>query len=115
LKAVPADFKKEKHMTKIYLSGPMTGLPELNYPAFHAEAKRLRRLGYEVINPAELSHPGETRADCLRRDVLALVFCNTLALLPGWQDSAGAAMEICIARQTGMLIVRAADIVEIEG
>jgi hypothetical protein len=41
-------------MKKIYLSGPMTGLPDLNFPAFHAEAARLRALGYDVINPAEL-------------------------------------------------------------
>ncbi|HEX8594362.1 MAG TPA: DUF4406 domain-containing protein [Pseudomonas sp.] len=31
----------------------MTGLPEFNYPAFHAEAARLRTLGLEVENPAE--------------------------------------------------------------
>ena len=40
---------------KIYCAGPMTGLPELNFPAFHAEAARLRAFGYEVINPAEIN------------------------------------------------------------
>lgn len=38
---------------RIYLAGPMTGLPEFNYPAFHAEAARLRGLGYQVENPAD--------------------------------------------------------------
>lgn len=38
---------------RIYLAGPMTGLPEHNFPAFHAEAARLRGLGYHVENPAE--------------------------------------------------------------
>lgn len=40
-------------MQRIYLSGPMTGLPDYNYPAFNAEAARLRALGYTVENPAE--------------------------------------------------------------
>ncbi len=33
-------------MKRIYLSGLMSGLPELNFPAFHAEAARLRALGF---------------------------------------------------------------------
>jgi hypothetical protein len=32
-------------MKRIYIAGPMTGLPEFNYPAFNAEAQRLRGLG----------------------------------------------------------------------
>ena len=38
----------------VYLSGPMTGLPDFNRPAFHAAAAALRAQGYVVINPAEV-------------------------------------------------------------
>lgn len=40
---------------RIYDSGPMTGLPGLNFPAFDAAAKQLRAAGYDVVNPAELN------------------------------------------------------------
>ena len=33
---------------RVYVAGPMTGLPDFNYPAFNAEAQRLRGLGYQV-------------------------------------------------------------------
>ena len=37
----------------VYLCGKMTGLPDYNYPQFHAWAKRLRDAGHTVRNPAE--------------------------------------------------------------
>lgn len=40
---------------RIYCSGPMTGIPDHNIPAFNAAAERLRKEGHFVINPAELS------------------------------------------------------------
>jgi Domain of unknown function (DUF4406) len=33
-------------MIKVYLAGPMTGVPEFNFPAFHAAAAKLREEGY---------------------------------------------------------------------
>ncbi len=39
----------------IYISGPMTGYPEYNYPAFMAAEKKLRSLGHGyIINPINL-------------------------------------------------------------
>ena len=37
----------------LYLAGPMSGLPQFNYPAFGHAAVTLRGLGYAVLNPAD--------------------------------------------------------------
>lgn len=98
-------------MKRIYLSGPMTGLPDLNFPAFHAEADRLKALGYEVVNPADLNpDPEASWHDCLRRDLVALLDCDTLALLDGWQQSTGAHLEMHVAHRVGMEIVIAREV-----
>jgi len=78
-------------MKRIYISGPMSGLPDLNFPAFNAEAARLRALDYEVVNPAEINQdPAAAWHECMRADLKALLDCDALALLDGWQRSAGA-------------------------
>lgn len=41
-------------MKRVYIAGPMSGLPQFNFPAFYAAAAALREQGYEVISPAEL-------------------------------------------------------------
>ena len=37
----------------VYISGPMTGIKDLNYPLFNSIAKRLSDAGYAVENPAD--------------------------------------------------------------
>ena len=91
---------------RTYLAGPMTGLPELNFPLFHAEAKRLRDSGHDVVNPAEINiDPDKGWADCMRADIAALVTCDAIALLPGWHQSRGATLEHHIASQLGMQVI----------
>lgn len=98
--------------SRIYLAGPMTGLPELNFPAFHAEAARLRKLGYDVVNPAEINlDTGAKWEDCMRLDIRELITCGGLALLPGWHNSRGAALERKIADGLGMPSYQSADII----
>jgi len=98
-------------MRCIYLSGPMTGMPDLNFPAFNAEAARLRALGYDVINPVEVNpDPAAPWHECMRKDLMALLQCDTIALLDGWEKSAGAHLEMHVAHRVGMRIVIAKEV-----
>lgn len=98
--------------SRIYLSGPMTGLPDLNFPAFHAEAARLRGLGWDVVNPAELNpDPKADWVSCMRVDIAALMTCGAIALLPGYDESKGASLELHIARWLNYSVINSYDIV----
>lgn len=106
-------------MTRIYISGPITGIEDKNRPAFEAETIRLRKLGYQVVNPLEVCEGEEdalTGADlwkhCMRKDIKAMMDCDALALLPGWLFSRGARIEWDLAVNLGMKIYLAHDLVE---
>ncbi len=100
-------------MRRIYLAGPMTGLPEFNFPLFDAEAARLRSLGYDVVNPAEHGIiDGYEWADYMKLDIPQLITCDTVALLPGWHQSKGVRLEHHIACELGIIRINAADIRE---
>lgn len=86
--------------TVIYIAGPMTRLPDLNHPAFHETAARLRRLYPQarVINPAENPQLGsweEMMRTCLSQVCLA----TQVVLLDGWHSSRGARLEMHVARE----------------
>lgn len=87
---------------RVYIAGPMTGLPEFNFPAFNAMAEVLRADGWHVENPAEHGHvDGAEWADYLRYDISRLSTCSAMMLLPGWSSSRGARLEVSIAKELG--------------
>ncbi len=85
---------------RIYVSGPMTNIPNNNVPAFNEATKKLRKKGYTVINPAELDIDERCRTweDCLRRDIRHLTTCTDIATLKGYKKSRGATLEILIGK-----------------
>ena len=95
---------------RIYISGPMTGLPGYNYAAFNAEAARLRALGYHVENPAE-NPPQDSWEAYMAVCIPQMGTCDTIALLPGWSESRGALRERQEAVKLGMTITPAAKII----
>lgn len=83
----------------------MTGFKDFNYPAFNAEAERLRALGYTVLNPAENPEPPCKSWEGYMRMALAqLLTCDLVALLPGWGNSRGARIEYRLACDLGMRV-----------
>jgi hypothetical protein len=96
-------------MNRIYIAGPMSGLPDFNYPAFHAAAERLRGLGFDVENPAENPEPRcGTWLGYMRMALTQLAKCDGVALLDGWQDSRGARIERELALKLGLPVIREA-------
>jgi hypothetical protein len=96
----------------------MTSIPKHNFPTFFAAERRLRKMGYKVVNPArmdveagELTKDGAvlkqvTAHDIARRDLLAIIDnCDCILLLPGWKHSKGARAERAVAEWLGLSIL----------
>lgn len=112
---VPGGVPAEPSAGRVYLAGPMSGHPDLNFPLFHGEAGKLRRAGFFVINPAEINEGlSQEWSDCMRVDIRALTTCGAIALLPGWEKSPGATLEHDIAARLGMRVATVAELLEID-
>lgn len=116
-------------MSNIYLAGPMRGLPNFNFPAFHAAAAKLRAEGHTVFNPAERDEEEfgrvfaptgseaefaqatgmtvmEMRRNCFYADTAWITqHADAIALLPGWAKSKGAVAERALAEALGLTII----------
>lgn len=113
---------------KIYLAGPMRGMPEFNYPLFHYTADWLRRRGHVVFNPAEADierhgtdiskgnvtgdeemaakEHGFNLREALGCDLAWICAeAEAIALLPGWRNSLGAAAEYATAVALGLEVM----------
>ena len=91
---------------KIYIAGPMTGLPDLNFPAFKHNADRLRMAGFRVNSPHELNLPADTPwADCMRPALKSMLDCDIIFMLNGWSSSRGAQVEFALAQKLGFGVI----------
>lgn len=101
---------------KVYLAGPMRGIPKSNFPAFDAAAEALRAAGHTVFNPAdhdrkcgltggkELTH--EQRQAVFKADTnFICTKAEAVALLPGWSKSLGAKAEKALAEAIGLKVI----------
>lgn len=100
-------------MMKVYIAGPMSGIPQFNFPAFEAAAKALRAAGWDVVSPHECDSPetqkmawaspdgkmtegsgADSWGTCLARDVKIVADdVQGIVFLQGWANSRGAKLE----------------------
>lgn len=107
---------------KVYIAGPITGYLDLNEPAFRSEAERVHAEGDEPVVPLDIqAHehegdcpptyskpmPGHGSACFLRADLKALLDCDVVRMLPGWETSVGARLEHSVAAHVGIPITYA--------
>lgn len=86
-----------------YLSGPMTGLKDYNFPAFEETKKTLEELGLYVLSPHEVSKQNSWEA-YMKTALIRLCYCTDMCMLPGWENSRGAKIEHTIAKELAMPI-----------
>ena len=103
--------------SRVYLAGPMTGIPKFNFPAFEAATAKLRGKGLDVVSPHELDEPeirlaaaqsetgklvdgkiaGHSWGDILARDVKVVADnVGGIVFLDGWARSRGAKLEAVV-------------------
>lgn len=88
-----------------YLSGPMTGYKEYNFPYFENVTKIFRGTGIKLESPHENPLPKDweklTKAelwlDMMVKAVDQMSRCQGIILLKGWPQSSGARRELKIA------------------
>lgn len=118
---------------RIYLAGPMSGYPKLNFETFDFYERSLMERGFDVESPARLDgaefreavmrgeHDGDdldplnpkysqTWVNSIVRDLEALMECDGVAVLPQWHKSLGARLEVTTAMYYEMPIYSAIEL-----
>ena len=91
---------------RVYIAGPMRGLPGHNFAAFDKATTLWREHGHSVYSPAEADRasgfdgtttPPRGFVDAaILRDVEEIVRADAIAVLPGWEQSRMAAVEVAL-------------------
>ena len=105
--------KEFRDLRSVYLAGPMRGIKDFNFPEFLRVAAVIeQQYNVPVYNPAERDlHAGfdPTKqtldgfdfAEAWTWDIHRCLDCDAIVLLPGWEDSRGACIEVQVADMAG--------------
>jgi hypothetical protein len=112
---------------KVYIAGPMRGLPGWNFEAFDRAERKWRSLGHHVFSPVSIlrgmgyawgdSAPVEPDGrdgqgtdhlkHVIQSDISCIFHSDAIALLPGWESSRGATVELALAQFLGLPVYAA--------
>jgi nucleoside 2-deoxyribosyltransferase len=105
---------------RVYVAGPMCGYENLNFDAFDKAQTFLTEQGYFVISPADLDRTWEDwglyppkdfvpskekKKEMILRDIKAILSCDAIYVLKGWEHSKGSAVETALAKFLDLEII----------
>lgn len=110
---------------RLYVAGPMTGIPLYNYPAFETAREKYTARGYDVQTPFDCNsrvwerhygkpfNPGVDKCDygdpllleMMDEDIRTCIHAHTIVFLEGWIRSRGGRMECVIAHTAGKKLI----------
>lgn len=101
---------------KVYISGKISGLGDLNRAKFDEAEARIRSYGFDPVNPHKIlpANPSLTWVDYMRADIKALMDCHMVAVLNDWRFSKGAIIEVKLALSLDMPIICAHSMISLE-
>lgn len=91
-------------MKRIYIAGPISGLPQQNRPAFDKAKGLVRLSGFFPVSPLDLVGPDEPEHEYvyyIKQGLDLLDSCECALFLDGWRKSYGARIERLFARREG--------------
>jgi hypothetical protein len=90
-------------MKTIYISGKVTGKEDQAFKEFQDAEILLDMFDYKVINPMKLKHNHDKSWESYMKVCLkALLKCDCIYMLEGYEHSRGAMLELYIAQSIGI-------------
>lgn len=104
---------------RLYIGGPMSGLPNNNHPAFAYACRRLYLAGHTPVSPHVLEANAHTHTNgqmtkgelyrwVIPGDIFALASCKGMIVLPGFEASDGTGFELHAAQLFELEVFRPA-------
>jgi len=88
---------------KIFISGPMTGYPDFNFPRFNLAVQQLKEAGIDCVNPVDICRKYKKERVLADKTVFDQMIadqqkeektCDAILLLDGWEKSKGVRLEL---------------------
>jgi len=91
---------------KIYLSGKISGLPICEAIKNFESAENQLKGFADIVNPMRLRHDHDKSwQSYMKEDIKALMNCDAIAMLPNFNKSKGALIELNLAKSLGFEII----------
>lgn len=91
--------------TKIFISGPITNVPDYK-ERFNKAEEELRKMGYKsIMNPSVLPSEGFDYEDYMTITITMMRCCDAVVFIDGWRLSTGAQTEHVFAVNKGMKLL----------